>query len=88
MKLGLTVNRIVLMSVIGVFAFIYVTSFIIFPEIGEKILYGKHPPEEKYKQLEYSQIITSGNYNCMETASIKAQGDLPKFIKEFNKCNE
>lgn len=88
MKSVLTLNRIVLISAIGVFAAIYVTSFIMFPEIGEKILYGKHPPEEKYKQLEYSQIITSENYNCMETASIKAQGDLPKFIKEFNECNE
>ena len=63
-------------------------SFIIYPDIGEKILYGKHPPGKKSEPLEYSKIITSGNYNCMESASIKARGDLSRFVKEFNECND
>ena len=44
-------------------------------------------PEKNSEPLEYSEIILSGNYNCMESASIKADGDLPKFVKEFNIFN-
>ena len=72
---------------IMLFSIFLALSFVIYPEIGEKILYGKHPPEEKAKPLEYSEIILSKNYNCMESASIKAKGELPKFVKEFNYCN-
>lgn len=84
----LSSNKIIAITLIVLFTAIFVISFVIYPDIGEKILYGKHPPEEKSNPLEYSQIITSKNYNCMESASIKAQGDLPKFIKEFNDCND
>jgi hypothetical protein len=83
----ITLNQIVSVSVIITFTIIFVISFIIYPDIGAKILYGKHPPENEYKHLEYSQIITSGNYKCMESASNNAQGNLKKFIDEFNKCN-
>ena len=44
-------------------------------------------PEKNSELLEYSEIILSGNYYCMESASIKADGDLPKFVKEFNIFN-
>lgn len=55
-------------GVIIFFAINFVLAFIIYPEIGEKILYGKHPPETKAKPLEYSEIILSGNYQCLESA--------------------
>jgi hypothetical protein len=72
---------------IGIFSVIFVVSFVIYPDIGEKILYGKHPPkQEKLEQLTYSEIILSGEYSCMESASIDAKGKLPKFIQEFNNC--
>ncbi len=77
-----------MVSVAVAFGIIFILFFTIFPDIGEKILYGKHPPEKKSEPLKYGQIITSGNYECMESASIKAQGDLPKFVKEFNDCNK
>lgn len=56
------------------------------PELGEKILYGKKGLEQK-QNLGYSEIIISGNYQCMESSAILANGNLPKFIKEFNDCN-
>ena len=68
------------------FSIILVVSFGIYPDIGEKILYGKHPPGEKSVPLEYSEIIASKNYHCIESASLKANGNLPKFVKEFNDC--
>jgi hypothetical protein len=72
---------------IVIFSIIFVVSFVIYPEIGEKILYGKHPPkQEKPEYLTYSEIILSGKYSCMESASIEAKGVLPKFIQEFNNC--
>lgn len=82
-----TAKQIAGISTIVLFSIFFVLSFIVFPETGEKILYGKHPPNKKSEVLEYSQIITSGNYQCMESASIRANGDLPTFVKEFNKCN-
>ena len=82
-----TAKQIAGISIAILFSVFFVLSFIIFPETGEKILYGKHPPNKKSEPLEYSQIITSGNFQCMESASLKANGDLPNFVTEFNKCN-
>ena len=82
-----TAKQIAGISIVILFSIFFVLSFGIFPETGEKILYGKHPPNKKSESLEYSQIITSGNYQCMESASLKANGDLPNFVTEFNKCN-
>ena len=65
--------------------FIIMVSFVN-PELGEKILYGKKGLEQK-QNLGYSEIIISGNYQCMESSAILANGNLPKFIKEFNDCN-
>lgn len=69
------------------FLIVFVVAFIIFPDIGEKIIYGKHPPEKKSESLVYREIIISGNYDCMESASIEAKGNFSEFVKEFNKCN-
>lgn len=82
-------NSIKKISVISIFflvsVFIIIVSFVN-PELGEKILYGKKGLEKK-QHLEYSEIIISGNYQCMESAAIIADGNLPKFVKEFNDCN-
>ena len=83
----ITAKPIAGISLVVLFSIFFVLSFVIFPETGEKILYGKHPPNKKSESLEYSQIITSGNYKCMESASLRANGDLPTFVIEFNKCN-
>ena len=83
----LSFGKIIGIGVLISFSIVFVISFGVYPDIGEKILYGKHPPGEKSKPLKYSEIILSGNYNCMESASIKAKGDLSKFVKEFNDCN-
>lgn len=80
-------TKVILLVLIVVFASIYGISFLAYPEIGEKILYGKHPPGKDSEILQYSDIILSENYECMESASFKAKGDLPKFVKEFNECN-
>ena len=61
--------------------------FVLYPDIGEKILYGKHPPDKKKILLEYSEIIMSGKYGCMESASKSAKGNFEKFVREFNDCN-
>ena len=55
--------------------------------MGEKILYGKHPPGKNSEILQYSDIILSKDYECMEEASLKAKGVLPRFIEEFNRCH-
>jgi hypothetical protein len=90
--MDVSAKKITGISVILFFSALMIFSFIISPDIGEKILYGKHPPvkdQPKEKPiLEYSEIITSGNYDCMESASLKAHGDLSDFVKEFNKCNK
>lgn len=71
-----------------IFSIFFVVSFVIYPDVGEKILYGKHPPEKKSVDLEYSEIIVSGKYDCMESASLEGNGDLAKFVKKFNECNK
>jgi len=83
-RIGKNIVAIILFALFSIF---FIVSFVIYPDVGEQILYGKHPPQKKIEQLTYSQIILSGNYNCMESASLKANGDLPKFVKEFNECN-
>ena len=73
--------------------------------MGEKILYGKHPPVKNLEHsktivdvenketitpeghLGYSEIMTSGNDKCIEYANGKSDGDLNKFVEEFNDCN-
>ena len=84
----LTLNKIAVLVIFSFFSIIFIVSFVIYPDVGEKILYGKHPPGKESRNLEYSEIILSGNYDCIESASIKASGDLPKFVKEFNNCNK
>ncbi len=80
-------RKIIGLPLIAFVSIIMVVSFVIYPDIGEKILYGKHPPEkEKLEQMTYSEIIVSGNYNCMESASATAKGNLHNFIREFNEC--
>ena len=74
-------------SVIIVFTITYIIAFLVYPEMGEKILYGKHPPGKDSEILQYSDIILSEDYECLEAASLKARGDLPKFVKEFNECH-
>ncbi|KFM16872.1 hypothetical protein AAA799B03_00649 [Marine Group I thaumarchaeote SCGC AAA799-B03] len=82
-----TAKQIAGIGIVILFSIFFVLSFVVFPETGEKILYGKHPPNKKSEPLAYSQIITSGNYQCIESASMRANGDLPTFVMEFNKCN-
>ena len=81
-------KRGILISMIVGFALTYGVTFLAYPEIGEKILYGKHPPGKDSEILQYTDIILSENYECMESASLKAKGDLAKFVKEFNECND
>ena len=85
---NMSVQKITGLGIILFFSAILFYSFVISPETGEKILYGKHPPGKSVKNLEYSEIILSGNYVCMESASLKTNGNLPNFVKEFNKCND
>ena len=85
--MNLSVKQITSTSIVILFSVFFIISFVIYPDIGEKILYGKNPPGKESQYLEYSQIITSGNYECIESASHKAKGVLTKFVKEFNDCN-
>ena len=71
----------------GTVLMVSVIVFLLYPEIGEKILYGKHPPDKKKILLEYSEIVTSGKFDCMESASKSAKGNFEKFVREFNDCN-
>ena len=80
------IKKIIAIIIILVFTIFVVMTSIVYPEAGERILYGKKGLEKK-QHLEYSEIILSGNYACMESASNSADGDLPKFVKEFNECN-
>ncbi|MFZ8907551.1 MAG: hypothetical protein ACO2Y5_02805 [Nitrosopumilaceae archaeon] len=81
-------RKIVGIPIIMSFLIIFVVSFVIYPDVGEKILYGKHPPDKKSVHLEYSEIIVSEKYDCMESASLEAKGDLSTFVKKFNECNK
>ena len=83
----MSLQKIIGLATIMFFSVIVFYSSVISPETGEKILYGKQPPGKSTTNLEYSEIILSGNYGCMESASLKANGSLPNFVKEFNKCN-
>ena len=85
---NMSVQKITGLGIILFFSAILFYSFVISPETGEKILYGKHPPGKSVTNLEYSEIILSSNYVCMESASLKTNGNLPNFVKEFNKCND
>ena len=84
-----TINKIVGIIVAIIFSVIFITSFIIYPEVGEKILYGKHPlGKEKVETLTYTEIINSKNFRCMELASLKANGELSEFLKKFKDCDK
>jgi len=79
-------KKIIVIIVFLVFLTFIVITYLVYPEIGERILYGKKGLEKK-QHLEYSEIIISGNNACMESASSIADGNLPRFVKEFNACN-
>ena len=79
------------MIALGIIIFFSVTIFyssVISPETGERILYGKNAPGKVTEHLEYSEIILSGDYHCMESASKSTHGNLPKFVEEFNICHQ
>ncbi|NND85833.1 MAG: hypothetical protein HKM23_00590 [Nitrosopumilus sp.] len=83
----ISLEKKTVLAIIIFFSAIVFYSSVISPETGEKILYGKNPPGKSSIDIEYSEIILSGNYECMESASSKANGNLPTFVEEFNKCN-
>jgi len=104
----LSLGKIISLSIGVVFSILLIVSFVVYPEMGEKILYGKHPPVKDLEhsetiiptvdvenkeittpeeRLEYSAIMTSGNDKCIEYANGKSDGDLNKFVDEFNYCN-
>ena len=85
---SMSINKIVGFGLIIFFSVTLFYSFVIAPDVGEKILYGKNPPGKELVNLEYSEIIVSGDYSCMESASQKAHGNLKKFVEEFNLCHK
>ena len=80
-------NQMIGLGVIIFFSVTLFYSFVISPETGEKILYGKNPPGKITSHMEYSEIILSGDHKCLESASHSAHGNLPKFVEEFNTCH-
>lgn len=102
MKLAL--SKMISLFIGAAFSILLIVSFAMYPDIGEKILYGKHPPVKDLESetivdvenketvtpkeyLGYSEILTSGNYKCIEYANGKSDGNLNKFVDEFNYCN-
>ena len=85
---SMSINKMMGLGIIIFFSVTLFYSFVISPDVGEKILYGKHPPGKILVNLEYSEIIVSGDYSCLESASQKAGGNLKKFVEEFNLCHE
>ena len=85
---NMSINKMVGLGILIFFSATLFYSFVISPDVGEKILYGKNPPGKMYVNLEYGEIIVSGNYSCMESASQKAHGNLKKFVEEFNLCHK
>ena len=84
----ISIRKKIGLTLIAFFSVFLVISFVIYPDVGEKILYGKNPPEkENLVHMEYSEIVVSGNYDCMESASMKSRGNLSDFVEEFNRCN-
>ena len=86
-KNNMSIGKITGVALIAFFSVLMIVSFVIFSDVGEKILYGKNPPGKVSEYLEYGEIVKSNNYECMESSSLKAKGSLPEFVKEFNKCN-
>ena len=56
MKLAL--GKMISLSIGAAFSILLVVSFAVYPDIGEKILYGKHPP---VKNLESETIVDVEN---------------------------
>ncbi|WP_420546536.1 hypothetical protein [Nitrosopumilus sp.] len=75
---NMSINKMVGIGILIFFSATLFYSFVISPDMGEKILYGKNPPSKMYVNLEYGEIIISGNYSCMESASQKAPWKLEK----------
>ena len=73
----LSINKMAGITTMILFSVIFTISFIIYPEVGEKILYGKHPPQKEIEKIQkYNEIINTKNYKCMESASLKSNGDV------------
>ena len=83
----MSLNKMLILGILIFFSVTLFYSFVISPETGEKILYGKNPPGKVTSHMEYSEIILSGDYQCLESASQSAHGDLQKFVEEFNLCH-
>ena len=83
----ISLNKMISLGIIIFFSVTLFYSFVISPETGEKILYGKNPPDKMTAHMEYSEIILSEDYQCLESASKLAHGNLPKFVDEFNLCH-
>ena len=83
----MSLNKMICLGILIFFSVTLFYSFVISPETGEKILYGKNPPGKVTSHMEYSEIILSGDYQCLESASQLAHGNLPKFVEEFNLCH-
>jgi len=80
------IRKTIVIALVLIISVLIVIPAIVYPEIGERILYGKKGLEKK-QHLEYSEIIISGNYDCMESAAILADGNLSRFVEKFNQCN-
>lgn len=108
-------GKVFVLFIAVAFAILLIVSFVVYPEIGEKILYGKHPPTKNLENgdtatspdeieatlttdiendqtkpteyLRYSEIMASGNDMCVKYATEKSDGDINKFVDEFNDCN-
>ena len=83
----ISLNKMISLGIIIFFSVTLFYSFVISPETGEKILYGKNPPDKVTIHMEYSEIILSDDHQCLESASKLAHGNLPKFVDEFNLCH-
>ena len=84
---GISAQKLTVLGIVVFFSAVTFYSSVISPETGEKILYGKNPPGKNISNLEYSEIILSKDYSCMESASSIANGKLSKFVEEFNRCH-
>ena len=82
----LTLGKMISLSIGATFSILMVVSFVVYPDMGEKILYGKHPP---VKNLEHSETTIPIDVENKEAVTPKESLGYSEIMTSGNdKCIE
>ena len=80
---------IIIISLGIIFSIFLIVSFVVYPDLGEKILYGKHPPKKTEQMVVENKGIEGNTTKDIEHVESKRQlGYSEIMVSGNNKCIE